>query len=402
MTSNAKMEQTNNSLASWIARKVLPYLSTKLRVFGLDNLGIVFFCVFAAVIFLLAVIKPEYNWDMAPYLASALQDNYSTAEDLHTQVWSLMKAGSSENQFYKLTAGNPYNLYNYENPSAFASMLPMYDVKIAYIAIIKFAGQYIGVVNASIWLSALSSLAFSLVCLFWMSNKGFLQAAPIVVLALLLSGYFYMSRIATPDLAVAVFILAGAERFMRGKDWAACVLLFVAFLFRPDTIVLMFALLLATIIFNSRIYPALVSFLAAMAMAVWISSSPDNIGWWAHFYFSCIEIQNTMIGFNPDFSILAYLKGIARGLMVSLRDNEWPMLLGLLIIGWGLLSASGRRTSERGTILIWTVLLGLGGKFIVFPLPDDRLYMPLVMCFLMVLLETWKPTFDSLLTPRKA
>lgn len=135
-----------------------------------------------------------------------------------------------------------------------------------------------------------------------------------------------------------------------------------------------------------------------MVMSIWIQSIPEHTGWRAHFYFSCIEIQNTMVGFNPNFSISAYLHGIARGVMVSLKHNKWPMLIGLLIIGWGLLNASGKKNPKRGTILIWAALLGLSGKFIVFPLPDDRIYMPLVMCFLMVLLETWKPKFDGLLT----
>lgn len=402
MATSTATNQAGRSLAGWFLTKLQPALSSRLKAFGLDNIGIILFCLFTAIVFLMAVGKPQFNWDMAPYLASAMQDNFASAQELHTKVWSLMQAGSSESQFYKLTAGNPYNLHNYEHPSAFVSMLPMYDVKLAYIAAIKFAGQYIGVVNGSIWISAVSSLALSLVCLFWMFSRGFLQAAPIVALTLLLSGYLYMSRIVTPDLAVAVFIVAGAERFVRGKDWLAAAFLFVAFLFRPDTIVFIFALLLATLMFNKRILPVLVSFVAAIGMSVWIHSSPDHIGWWTHFYFSCIEIQNTMIGFDPDFSLVAYLKGLARGMIVSLDYNNWPMLLGLLIIGWGLLGASGKQVDERGTILIWAVLLGFVGKFIVFPLPDDRLYMPLVMCFLMVLLETWKPKFDTLLTANKS
>lgn len=96
---NVKAKQANNSLANWVVAKIQPNLSIKLRAFGLDNLGLAFFCIFSALVFLVAVIKPEYNWDMAAYLASALQDSLASAEDLHAQVWSLMKANSSENQF---------------------------------------------------------------------------------------------------------------------------------------------------------------------------------------------------------------------------------------------------------------------------------------------------------------
>ena len=394
---NPKPSQTpqNNSLVDWLSRQFEQRVMGWFTNANLDRLGLLFFSVFLVGLFAINLIKPEYNWDMAAYLASALQDNSLSDQALHTKVWGLMKSHAGEAQYYKLTAGNPYNLHNFQNPDAFVSMLPMYDVKVGYVGLIKYAGQIAEPVKAALWISILSSLVVGITCLFWMKRQEFLQAAPIVASIMLLSGYFYMGRIVTPDLLVAAFFLIGCERFLRGKDWWAVGLFFLAFLVRPDTILFLFAFLLAALAFNGQKLPALAGFIAAVGAYLWITSGSNHPGWWAHFYFSCIEIQNTMVGFNPDFSVFTYLKGVARGLMVSLKDNNWPMLLTMMLMAWAYLQNSGVTTNRRSATLMVAILLSIGGKFIVFPLPDDRTFMPFLLAFALVLLETWKPQFGK-------
>ncbi|MEE9313689.1 MAG: hypothetical protein V3V02_03490 [Rhizobiaceae bacterium] len=389
--------QTSNevkpSIATWVVDQFHLRFSNKVSNSTLDRAGFILFALFVVALCLINIFKPEYNWDMAAYLASSLQDTSITTRELHSQVWGMMKDHAPENQFYKLTAGNPYNVHNYQNPDAFISMLPMYDVKVGYIAALKYGGSLLGAVNAAIWVSVLSSLAVGFTCLYWMKSRGFLQAAPFVASILLLCGYFYMGRTVTPDLLVTVFFLWGSERFLRGKDWLAVGLFYVAFLVRPDTIVFLFAMLLAVIIFNERKLPALVGFGAVVATYFWITTGSNHPGWWAHFYFSCVEIQNTMVGFSPDFSVFLYLKGVARGAMVSLKDNNWPVVLCLLLSGWALLQGAGIKTAHRTNVIIVAALLYVAGKFVIFPLPDDRTFMPALLVIAMVLLETWKPQF---------
>ncbi len=397
MNSSSPQNSQNKSFADWLFHQYGQRVSKWLTNARLDQLGLIVFCGFLIVLFAVNLIKPEYNWDMAAYLASALQDDSLSNQALHSKVWELMKANAGDAQYYRLTAGNPYNLYNFQNPDAFVSMLPMYDVKAGYVGLIKYTGQIIGPVKAVLWISILSSLAVGLICLYWMKRQDFLQAAPIVVAIILLSDYFHMGRIVTPDLLVAAFFLLGCERFLRGKDWWAVGLFFLAFSMRPDIILFLFALLLAMLIFNDRKLPAITGFVAAIGAYLWITTDSSHPGWWVHFYFTNIEIQNTLIGFDPDFTVLTYLKGIGRGVLVSLNQNNWPMMLALMLMAWAYLQKSGIITNRRSTALMVAILLCIGGKFIVFPLPDDRTFMPFIVAFAMVLLETWKPQFRKAL-----
>ncbi|MEE9374739.1 MAG: hypothetical protein V3V04_00220 [Rhizobiaceae bacterium] len=390
MASQDKINQQTSIISSLI-KEIEHHFLSRLTNDKLNAIGLAVFALFVIGLCLINIFKPEYNWDMAAYLASSLQDGSSSAQQLHAQVWGMIQERAPDAQFYKLTAGNPYNLHNYQHPDAFVSMLPMYDVKVGYIGIIHFLGKILTPVQGAIATSVLSSLAVGAVCWFWMKQQGFSQAAPIVAAILLLCGYFYMGRTVTPDLLVTVFILIGSERFLRGHDWLSIGLFYVAFLIRPDTIVFLFALLLAVLLFNQRKLPALVGFLAAVISYLWITSGTNHPGWWTHFYFSCVEIQNTMIGFNPDFSVLLYLKGIARGAMVSLKDNNWPVVVCLLLFGWAMLQRAGIKTDHRKTLLLCAMILYIAGKFVIFPLPDDRTFMPALLVMAMILLETWKP-----------
>ncbi len=387
-------KKQGNSPAAFLAQRGLPLLRPLLTSTRLEYAGLILFAGFLAAIFVFNIVRPEFNWDMAAYIASSLKLSGLSAADLHAQTWSLMQANAPAEQFQKLTAGNDYNTHTYRHPEAFASMLPLYDVKLAYVLALHWLGRLIGPVEAAVWLSAATSLSFGLTCLWWMRRAEILQAAPIVACIMVLCGYFYMGNIATPDLMVATFFMLGCERFLRGKDIQAVVLVYGAFLVRPENILFLFTLLLTAILFRMRLLPTLIGFLAAVAAYVGITSGTDHPGWWAHFYFSCIEIQNTLVGFSPQFSPALYVQGVARGIFVSLRDNNWILIFALVLLGWWLLVRNGRTTPLRATALLTALVLTIIGKFVVFPLPDDRTYMMLIVAMALVLLETWKPNFS--------
>ncbi len=355
----------------------------------------VFFALFIALLAAAPFVHPEYNWDMAPYLAVAMEDEIPDPAQLHEKVWGIMKAGASEDQFRQLTTANAYNIAEYANPDFFYSQLVFYRVKIAYTTLIRTFGPSIGYVATIQWINTLSVLAIGVVMMLWMRREKVLQSALILVPVMLLGGFLTMAQLAMPDLLGTAVLMVGAYLLRIGKDWWAVPLLFLAFLVRTDMILFLFALVLASVLFGGRVLPALVAFGLAVLCYGPITANSGHPGWWTHYYFTNVEIQNDMRGFHAVFSVKDYLRGLVRGVTSSFRWHHWLTLFGLMLAGWLMLWRSGR-LQRHGvvTTLIATQVLCVAGKFVTFPLPESRVYFACVLLLGMLLVEVWKPRFD--------
>jgi len=376
-------------------------LQRLLRRAMLDRAGALFLLLSVLAVAAHGWFKPDYNWDMVAYIATALENRTDNAEQLHAQTWSLIDAGASEAQQYHLKQSNPYNLNQWENPQDFQSQLSMYRVKVAYIGVLRMIEPLTGLVSGSILLSVLPSLGVGLLCFYWLWRAEALQGSFFLLPVLLLADYSRMTSAVVPDMLLAFVSLAALYALWRGREWLGCLLLFVSVFVRPDNIILIFALLIAALLFSRRVIPIALTFLAAFAACIFISKAGGHPGWWAHFYFSCVEIQNSMAGFDPAFSLIAMVKGYARGVVVSLQHNDWPALLALLTAGWALLCRSGRIDTGRENGLIFALAIGTLGKFASFPLPDDRFYFVFIAGMAVLLAVAWRPRFDNS-APRSA
>lgn len=340
-----------------------------------------------------AMVRPDYNWDMVAYIATALENRIEDAGELHARTWAEIEPGARESQLYHLQASNPYNLHQYENPIDFQSQLSMYRVKIAYVAMIRALEPIAGLAQASILLSVLPSLALGLLCLFWLWQREALQSAVFVAPLLVLADYSHMTTAVSPDMLLSLISIAAILLLLKGRELPAYALLFASVLVRPDNIILIFALLITAALFRWRFLPMLATFVASFAACIYIQKVGGHPGWWPHFYFSCVKIQNSMIGFAPDFALIDFAKGYVRGVVVSLMDNDWPGLLLVLTAGWALLARAGRM-SARGNAIVFAMIIGTLGKFASFPLPDDRFYFVFIAGLILVLATEWRPDFS--------
>ena len=339
-------------------------------------------------------LKPDYNWDMVAYVASALENRIDDPQALHDETWRLIDQGASEADQFKLKQSNPYNLHQWENPADFKSQLSMYRVKVAYITLLRMLEPVTGLVTASILLAVVPSVLFGALCLWWLGRESALQGAVVLMPVLLLADYSRMTSAVTPDLLLALVSLAALYSLWRGRDWTAGLLLFSSVFIRPDNIILIFALLIAAVLFGWRKLPMALTFIASFVACMAISKLGDHPGWWAHFYFSCVQIQNSMADFHPPFSLVDFAKGYARGVVVSLQNNDWPAILALLTAGWALLNKYGMMGEGRANALAFALAIGTLGKFASFPLPDDRFYFVFIAGMAIVLVAAWKPRFD--------
>ncbi|MEO1703278.1 MAG: hypothetical protein AAFR71_14620 [Pseudomonadota bacterium] len=336
-------------------------------------------CVTLGVLLVLAIaafgiLRPAYNWDMLAYVAAALDGRHETAETLHDEAWSVMREGANPVQWQDLTAANPYNVANYENPAALQSQLVMFHVKPLYVWFIQALEPLQGIGHAAIAASWLPGLAVGFFTLWWMARAGQAQSIPFVVPVFVMGDYFHMATHVVPDMLHAMIALPALFMLWKGRDWAAAALLVMACMVRPDSIILTFAVLLVAPFFGIRLLPVVLAFVSGLVVVKLIASTYDHIGWWPHFVFSTVELQAIVTGFNPEFSVKTLITGYVRGMSVAFQHSEWVWLAALLVGARLVALSCGLMGDRRAEAVFAACLLGLGGKFVSFPLPDDRFY----------------------------
>ncbi|HTV70261.1 MAG TPA: hypothetical protein VMF90_17170 [Rhizobiaceae bacterium] len=370
----------------WRAAHVSPAV-----IAGLDRFSAGLFALFIVGLALIAVLVPERNWDKVAYVALTIEDQYETPEALHAATWKIIRDRATDEEFNLLTTDGAYRQAQFADASNFVSQLPMYRVKVGYIALLKTLAPALGPVGAIRVINVVSVLLLGACLLLWMRRSGVLQGALFLAPLMLLTGAVDMARLGAPDMLVAALSVAGTMLLTGRKPWSGVPLLIAAFLVRPDTLIFLFALVLAGIALRWRTLPALTAFLISAALTVPLSNGADHIGWWPHFWFSTVEMQNNMAGFNPDFSAIVYLKGVARGLAISVIQHGWLAAAVLLLLAaWFVIRRRTELPREIAMPMLGMVL-AVGGKFVVFPLPDDRIYAVFLWMFALGVLALWKP-----------
>ncbi|QPC88112.1 hypothetical protein GA830_16155 [Mesorhizobium sp. NBSH29] len=371
-------------LAAWVASR---------RV--LDRLAISLLVATTLLVAAYSWLRPDYNWDMLAYVATALEDRVTDPVELHDRTWDEIRKGALEGDLYRLQYGYPYNRHQWEHPVDFQSQLSMYRVKVAYIELLRVIEPIFGLDRGAMLLSILPAIAFGGLSLFWLWRENALQGAFFLVPMLVMADYLHMTTAVTPDMLAAVMAVGAIYLLSKERDILACLLLFAAVLVRPDTLILTLALTITAFLYAWRRLPLLITFIASFVVCMLIEKQAGHPGWWAHFYFSTVKIQNSMAGFQPDFSLMAFVRGYIRGVTVALLDNHWPVLLVFGAATWGLLVRFGKGQVGRYNALVFAMFIGMLGKFASFPLPDDRFYFVFIAGMSTLLIVMWKPRLDK-------
>ena len=347
-----------------------------------------------------AFVRPTYNWDAIAYYALAERVPGDDVATVHAKGYGVLNRTASAHVVAELSASNEYRRVQATNPDAFASMLPMYAVKRGYIASLRALAPAVGTVQAVRLVGVVSFAVLMSVVLGWAWFGGFIQAAPIALLVTLALQMREQVSGGTPDLPATALIVTALAACWSNRTWWAVPLLAAATTFRPDTVVVAFALVIASAVTRRDIVPAIATFSASALAYLWCTGGVETIGWWAHYSFSNVRYVNDLTGFEPPFSLLAYLKGQARGVVLSLAHFNWPIVLACVLAGWAWLASRGRATDARTVWLVLAALMATAGKFVLFPLPDDRIHAAPIIAATMVLLASWRPSIVSARTNR--
>lgn len=359
-------------------------------------LGALIFSAYILATAVIALIRPDANWDMLAYLAVAEERAIPDAQQLHAYAYGAVKAGVGADEYRQLTQdGGGFRSHMATNADDFVSLLPMYRVKFFYAELLSMMSSVMAPVTAMRVVSAISVLLFGAGLLAWLRAVGALAMAPLFVGLLMLTEFGPLARASTPDLLCSALMLGGLLAYLRRRESWSAGLLFLAFLVRPDSIIPLAVLAVMLVTFKVRSIGILVGFAASAAGYFAISTWAGHPGWWPHLYFSSIAQQLNMGGFHPDFSITLYIKAFVRSAIFALWYNSW---LGAVLVAVGLwlaLDRAGFALERRAGVLFAALALGLAAKFVAFPIHDTRIFFPTLIPLFLLLAPTGLDVFRS-------
>ncbi|TIW39094.1 MAG: hypothetical protein E5V71_15335, partial [Mesorhizobium sp.] len=196
---------------------------------------------FALYIVLIAVTTwfiPDANWDMLPYLAIAEEGSYPDVQALHDYAYGTVRDGVSAGEYKTLTDDSGgFRSHMAGNATDFHSLLGMYRIKFLYAEILSTMSSVMSPVEAMRVISVLSVLLFGAIALLWLRSEGALALAPVAGAVLIMAEFGDAARANTPDLLCSALFLGGLFAYVRRREVATAILLFLAFMARPDNIV---------------------------------------------------------------------------------------------------------------------------------------------------------------------
>ncbi|RVD49372.1 MAG: DUF2029 domain-containing protein [Mesorhizobium sp.] len=341
-----------------------------------------------------AWVMPDANWDMLPYLAISEESTYPDAQALHDYTYDTVKSGVSAGDYKALTDdGGGFRSHMAQNAADFHSLLGMYRIKFLYAEILSTLSGVMSPVEAMRLVQVFSALLFGAITLLWLRSQNALALAPVVGAVLIMADFGDAARASTPDLLTSALLLGGLYAYVRGREAATAILLFLAFMVRPDNIVFLAFFAVLLVVFRQQAWGALAGFAASFIAYFAISHWAHHPGWWPHLWFSSIEQHYNMDGFEPAFSVIAYLRAFATSLLRAVNLNSWIGVSVLALAGWYAASRAGFKLDRRAGILFAALVLGALAKFTVFPIHDTRIYFPhLIPPFLLLaplFMELW-------------
>jgi hypothetical protein len=354
-----------------------------------NMLGSVLVVLYCSIIAIIALGFPLANWDMIPYTALAQATPGQDMAGIHASAYDTVKQAVSPGDFLQLTEDRRYRIAQYASSDAFATMLPMYEVKWFYIEAVRAVSGFMGVIQAERVINAGAMIAMGLMISFWLNANRALVFAPIVIAGLALCDIGTVARITTPDMLAGAFVLGSVLALQRKQSLIASALLMAAVATRPDHVLLAGCVAMALIIANRDWRSAAVILVSSLAAFAFVSNVDNYPGWWTHVYLTQIEYVPTLEGFHPEFSLATYIVAVVKAGSRAIAEEGWPVLLLMLGLGSAWVMHKIENVSRRDMALVIALLVAVVGKFMIFPINEGRFHFAYLVPAVLLLVAIW-------------
>jgi hypothetical protein len=354
-----------------------------------NMLGSVLVVLYCSIIAIIALGFPLANWDMIPYTALAQATPGQDMASIHASAYDTVKQAVSPGDFLQLTEDRRYRIAQYASSDAFATMLPMYEVKWLYIEAVRAVAGFMGVIQAERAINSVAMIAVGLMITFWLNANRALVYAPIVIAGLALCDIGTVARITTPDMLAGAFVLGAILALQRKQSLIGSVLLMAAVATRPDHVLLAGCVAVALVLANRDWRSATLIIVPSLAAFALVSNVDNYPGWWTHVYLTQIEYVPTLEGFRPQFSLATYIFAVVKAGSRAIAEEGWPVLLLMLILGSAWVIHKIENAPRHDMALIIALLVAVMGKFLIFPINEGRFHFAYLVPALLLLVAVW-------------
>lgn len=345
---------------------------------------------FVLVTVAMTFLRPVYNWDVLAYLGTMMKGSGASAAEIHAYAYGVVKDAVPPEAFAALTEAGSYRIRQFADPDAFVSMLGMYEMKWLYISLMKWLTPITGAYESTYVINIAALLILTTSVGLWLRSTRLSGYAPLVLALFFVLQFpgFYATQ--QPDFLGNALLIASLLSYERKRDMQGSVLMLLTILTRPDQIATTGVLMACAWFLRDRSTPIFaLTFLAGLIAWFVIGQTTDDVGYWSHVWFSTYQIQDTMVGFHPDFSPMVYLTAIGFNIYRSLFENTWLAAYALGLAWIGALYFRSAIGDQRRQVLVLTALLAIAAKFAVFPLSDGRIYFAQLTILFLLAFAAW-------------
>jgi hypothetical protein len=320
-------------------------------------------------VFGLALAFPAHNWDMLPYIATALSYLGESGPPLLDRTLADLRATVDAARYVEMTT-DPFRSAVSSDPGSLEQLLPFYQIRPLYvwlvIAVSWATGATLG--QATLLVPAGAAAAIMAVSMYLLRRAPwpvFLAAPPL----LFVLNLFLIARLSTPDALAGLLAIVALLAALRAPGVALALLPLLP-LARTDFVLL--APLVALAIRPAvPLAAAALSVGAAAAIYATINATVGNYGHLTIFNYQLIAGPMPYPAELPiSREVADYAQAYLAGAKTLVEDRE----LWLAGVALALAAATPGAASPRAWRLVAATMVFVGLHFLAFPAAFDRTY----------------------------
>jgi len=326
--------------------------------------GLVILVLLTASVFLAR--KPYYNWDMFPYMALIMRQHNVPFDSTHRQVYAQARSHMQARDFEAISSRQPTLM---ADAKAFEEVLPYYEIKPGYTFL---AGAFYKLgVNplAATWLPSI--LGYFILCtglFLWSSTRAPVPAAGLFTAIIATATPMTdLARYSSPDMLCACTLMTGILFLLESRTMVALILCTLSILIRPDTVLLVFPVIVSLFKSGKLSGRQALGCCAAHGLILVLLFGENNLlGQYMFVELSGSErMQAYSNGFVTMLDGLTIPLTLLAAVLLFIRRKKFPKLLSFLLMA---------------------SLFSIGLRFLLHPFVEDRFNLS---AYLIILAVAW-------------